>query len=236
MQRYLVFSESLSENVTHFSSFRACRPSWIALHWRFPVFYLPWTTFMAIYNLGSCHFCMLWCRKWFQIIRYPNKVLFIFWSVYKLRLLMLGASGSVVGWATMLQVGGSQVQFLMSLYFPIDQSLQPYYGLVVDSQLVTQMSSRNLPAGKERPGNRLRHVAAPTVLSAPAAGQRVGRTTEAPSQSAYQRDRRKLLTCQRELHWQDTAAITSRVLRKWSVLSVLITFYNVEHCDNNLYR
>jgi hypothetical protein len=67
---------------------------------------------------------------------------------------MLGASGSIVGWTTVLQAGGSRVRFWMSLYFPVDTNPFSRTMAMGSTQHVTEMSTRNLRRGKGRPADR----------------------------------------------------------------------------------
>jgi hypothetical protein len=55
-------------------------------------------------------------------------------------------------------------------------------------------------------------VAAPTTHPAPAAGECIGRMTEAPGQSVYQWDRQKQLLLLQELYCVDTDIVTSHVI------------------------
>jgi hypothetical protein len=63
----------------------------------------------------------------------------------------IGTGGSVVGWGTMLQAGGSRVRFPMRL---LDFSIWPYPSsrtmALGSTQPLTEMSTRNLPGSKGR--------------------------------------------------------------------------------------
>jgi hypothetical protein len=52
-------------------------------------------------------------------------------------------------------------------------------------------------------------------------------TTEAPCQSAYQRDRRRQLLFPRQLCSADTAVISSHALRKWSLLLAIKVIFQL---------
>jgi hypothetical protein len=97
----------------------------------------------------------------------------------------MGPRGSLVGWGIMLHVGRSRVRFpMMSLNFLIDlvllAALWPWW-----TQPLTEMSTRNLPAGKERPAHKSDNLKAISeqifqwVLGAFSPGvKRLGRETD----------------------------------------------------------
>jgi hypothetical protein len=71
-----------------------------------------------------------------------------------------GARGSIVGWGTMLQAGRSPVR----VPDEVDSSNWPNHSsrtmVLVSTQPLTEMSTRNLPAGKKRSAPRADNLAA----------------------------------------------------------------------------
>jgi hypothetical protein len=83
------------------------------------------------YNIADVSF-MLW--RSLNLTAPDNLEIYSSWRIW-LRTLLVGARGSVVGWDTMLEAGGSRVRFPMrSLdFFQFTWSFQLHYGHGVDS-------------------------------------------------------------------------------------------------------
>jgi hypothetical protein len=72
-----------------------------------------------------------------------------------------GASGSVVGWGTMLQVGKSRFRFPMSSLDFLNLSAPSSLTTALEStQPLTEMSTRNLPGSKGRAARKVHNLTA----------------------------------------------------------------------------